>query len=389
MQSFYNGLNGMVNFSKSLDNVSNNISNMNTPGFKANDVFVRALGDGNNGYGTVLEDPSVRLGAGDLRQTGNASDLAITGNGYFVVKDKNGELFYTRTGQFKFDENNHLADSVTGYQVMSIDNLGLLHDIDITNNKILPPVATANVKLVGNLSSTATSSSSPYLIDNIGIYSATGEKNNVKLEFAKSATIANEWNVIVKNDQNQSIGTFNVQFANDGSPATGFNSISQSVTIKGVAQTVNFKFGVTGSLSNARQLPAVSDMGASPVDGHDALGLNAYSFTEDGVLKFKYASGEEKEGPQVALAYFNDPSHLHMSNNGLYTTSTSQQPTYGKPNKDLLGSIHGKSIEMSNVDLTQEFADILIIQRGYQASSRVMSVTNTILEQLYNSTQGR
>lgn len=387
MQSFYNGLNGMSNFSKSLDNVSNNISNMNTPGFKGNDVFVRSLGDGNNNYGTQLEKYSPRMQAGDLRQTGNELDLAITGYGYFVLQNDSGELFYTRAGQFKFDENNKLVDGATGYKVMSINN-GMLHELDITNSKILPPAATTNVKLVGNLSSTSTSSSTPHMIDDIGIYGATGEKHNVKLQFQKSV-VPNEWNVTIKDSLDVTLGSFTLQFGADGSPTAGSSAISKSLALNGVAQNVTFSFGDSGSLSGATQLSGTSNLGASITDGHDALGLRSYSFAEDGVLKLKYANGEEKAGQQIALAYFNDPAQLNLSSKGLFTTQSTQPPTYGKPNQDLFGSIQGKSIELSNVDLTQEFADILIIQRGYQASSRIMSVSNDMLEQLYNNTRSR
>jgi flagellar hook protein FlgE len=389
MQSFYNGLNGMVNFSKSLDNVSNNISNMNTPGFKGNDVFVRTLGDGANGYGTQLEDSSPRMQAGDLRQTGNDLDLAITGYGYFVLQDKNGEMFYTRAGQFKFDENNKLVDSATGASVMALDGSGILRQIDITDDKALLPAPTTNVKLVGNLSATATSATAPYVVSDIGVYSATGEKNNIKLEFVKSATIANEWNVTIRDELNQSIGTFSIQFDTDSSPAAGYNTIAQNVTLNGVSQAINFEIGNTGSLAGASELPSESNLSAAATDGHQALGLQSYSFTKDGIMKFEYSGGEKKDGAQIALAYFNDPSQLHLSSNGLFTSQSTQKPTYGTANKDIFGSIQGKSIEMSNVDLTQEFADILIIQRGYQASSRVMSVSNDMLEQLYNSTRGR
>jgi flagellar hook protein FlgE len=389
MQSFYNGLNGMTNFSKSLDNVSNNISNMNTPGYKGNDVFVRTLGDGNNGYGTQLEDSSPRMQTGDLRQTGNDLDLAITGYGYFVLQNDNGELFYTRAGQFKFDENNKLVDSASGFKVMTIDDAGVLREMDVTNNKILPPVATTNVRMNGVLSLEATSATAPYVIENIGIFDATGKKNDVQMEFVKSATVANEWQVTIKNSADQTIGTFAIQFGTDGSPATGFNSISQNFTFNGVAQAVTFNFGDTGSLAGARQLSGSSTLGASATDGHDALGLRSFGFSEDGIMEFKYANGEERTGSQIALAYFNDPTKLHLSSNGLFTTQSTHMPTYGKPNQNLFGAIQGKSIELSNVDLTQEFADILIIQRGYQASSRIMSVSNDMLEQLYNNTRSR
>lgn len=383
MQSFFNGLNGMTNFSKNLDNVSNNISNMNTPGFKGNDLFVRSLGDGTNNYGSQLESASVRLQSGDLRQTGNETDLAITGAGYFVLQNDEGEYFYTRAGQFKIDEDDKLIDSASKYRVMTINDLGVLSEMDITEQKILPPEATTAVKMVGNLTSAGTAT---YDYNNAFVYDTTGKKHDLKMNFTRQATPANTWTVIVRDSADLQLATFNIQF-DTNTPAVGFTSIATTLTFSGQAQTVNFNFGENGSLSGATQLSGASTLAATAENGHDALGLRSFTFDEDGIVEFTYSNGDKEKGGQVALAYFNDPTKLQLSTNGLFKTQSTERPVYGKPNQELFGSIQGKSLEMSNVDLTQEFADILIIQRGYQASSRVMSVSNDMLEQLYNNTR--
>lgn len=385
MQSFFNGLNGMSNFSKSLDNVSNNISNMNTPGFKGNDLFVRSLGDGNSNYGSQLDGSSVRLQNGDMRQTGNETDLAITGNGYFVLKNDSGEFFYTRAGQFKMDKDDRLIDSASTYAVMTIDGDGNLREMDITEQKILPPEATTEIKVVGNLTSVGTNPTYDY--NDAFIFDAKGIKHDIKINFAKQTTPANTWTVTVKDDADVQLASFNIQFDSDSTPSVGFTSIAQTLTFAGQSQVVNFNFGENGSLSGTRQLSGESSLNATAQDGHDALGLRSFSFNEDGIIEFTYTNGDKKTGDQIALAYFNDPTKLQPSTNGLFKTQYDDKPVYGKPNHELLGSIQGKSLEMSNVDLTQEFADILIIQRGYQASSRVMSVSNDMLEQLYNNTR--
>lgn len=386
MQSFFNGLSGMTNFSKGLDNVSNNISNMNTPGFKGNDLFIRSLGDGANNYGSQLAEASVRLASGDIRQTSSETDLAITGNGYFILQSESGEIFYTRAGQFKFNEDNQLVDSATGHYVMAINDVGALERLDISENKILPPEPTTEIKFVGNLQSTA-ANGTVYTVNNIVTYDATGKSHNLKLDFTKAATPANTWQVNIKNESDTVIGTFQVQFDNDSSPSTGFNSSTQNLSLGGATQSVVFTIGNTGSLAGATQLTGASNLSVVPQDGHAPLGLRSLSFNDDGIIEFKYANGDTETGQQIALAQFDDPSKLQQSSSGLLTSQSSERPTIGKPNQELFGTIQGKSLEMSNVDLTQEFADILIIQRGYQASSRVMSVSNDMLEQLYNSTR--
>lgn len=390
MQSFYNGLNGMTNFSKSLDNVSNNISNMNTPGFKGNDVFIRSLGDGANAYGSQVDASSVRTQSGDLRQTGNETDLAITGAGYFVLRNDEGKLFYTRAGQFKFDENDKLVDSASGFSVMFIDDLGILKELDITDQKTLPAVATSKVDMLGNLNMLADATTAPHVINNVGVFDAKGTMHNLKMEFTKAAAPAvNTWQVAVKNNLDQVLTTFSMQFGLDSTPLSGSNKISKAITFNGVAQNVEFNFGDTGSRSGSTQDSGSNTLSALIKDGHDVLGLRSLTFKEDGAIQLKYANGEEKTGDYIGLANINDPEVLQVTSNGLYSADTSQKFVYGKANKGVFGAIQGKSLEMSNVDLTQEFADILIIQRGYQASSRVMSVSNDMLEQLYNSTRTR
>lgn len=389
MQSFYNGLSGMFNFSKSLDNVSNNISNMNTPGYKGNDVFLRSLGDGTNNYGSQVADTAVRSQAGDLRQTGNDTDMAITGNGYFILQNKDGEMFYTRAGQFKFDENNQLVDSASGYNVMAIDANGVLQKLDITNSKLLAPVATSNIKLTGNL---IVETSNLYEVKKVAIYDTQGTQHDLKIAFTKNAaSTTNTWDVTVKDSFDATLTSFQIEFGLDLTPSANSSKITRSITLGGTSQEITFDIGEPGSQAGVTQRPLgiASSITATPKDGHAPLGLRSVSFNEDGIIEFKYANGDTEKGQQVALALFNDPSNLQLTTSGLMTTQFTSTPIIGKPNEKLYGSIQSKSLEMSNVDLTQEFADILIIQRGYQASSRIMSVANDMLEQLYNNTRSR
>lgn len=386
MQSFYNGLGGMLNFSKSLDNVSNNVGNMNTPGFRGNDLFMRGLGGDLQGDGATIATKVSRDQAGDLKQTGVATDLAINGDGLFVLKNDSGDVFYSRAGQFKFNEKNILVDGATGMQVMSINPAGALSKIDISNNKTLPPEATTSVDLLGNLNS----ADSTYSLTNVTVYNSLGDKFQLKLDFAKAAAPAtNTWTVTVKSPSDAVLGTFNMQFGTDATPIAGLNSVSQTLLLGTSSQTITFNFGTPGSLAGATQLNSTSNLGVMAKDGHAMLGLSSLSIDTDGIIQFKYTNGTTKSGPQVGIALFNDPSTLEATNNGMLKASSNAGAKYGKPNNALFGSIQSKSIEMSNVDLTQEFADILIIQRGYQASSRVMSVSNDLLDQLYNSTRSK
>src|SRR5581483_6907587 len=118
LQALYNSLSGLFAFSSSLDTISNNVSNMNTPGFRGSDPhFENAL----DGLGTRIAGSAVRTGEGQIEQTGNSTDLAIKGEGLFVLKNvTTGELFYTRSGQFTFDPSGYLVDSITSHRVQGL-----------------------------------------------------------------------------------------------------------------------------------------------------------------------------------------------------------------------------------------------------------------------------
>lgn len=379
MQSFFNGLAGMFNFSKGLDNVSNNISNMNTPGFRGNDVFMRSLGGDNDGYGATVEEKSIRTQKGDLKQTGIDTDLAINGDGYFTLKDKNGNFFYTRAGQFKFDSNNVLIDSASGMSVMGINSAGGLSAIDITKSKTFPPEPTTQVDMLGNLPLVSTAATN---VADISVFDSTGVAHKLSATFTQKASPDTDtYTVSVKDPNGVELTNFDIKFNPDSSISTASTSVAKTLTLGTLTQSVTFNF------ASARQTSGTASMSANVKDGHDTLGLRSLAFDDSGTLQFTYANGKTQTGQQVGLAVFTDPSVLQSTSHGLYKANAVDGLKYGQPSKAQFGAIQSKSIEMSNVDLTQEFADILIIQRGYQASSRVMSVSNDLLDQLYNSTR--
>ena len=386
LQSFFTGLTGMFNFSKTLDNVSNNIANMNTPGYRGTDTFFRSLNSGDDrGIGTTIENPSMRTQSGEIRQTGSGTDLAIAGKGMFVLRNDSGEKFYTRAGQFSLDANNVLVDTVSGMEVMSINAAGNLEKINITDLKTLPPVATTTVNLTGNLSSSA----AEYEVTPVTVFDATGTAHELKLKFENPTTSTDTWNISIEDNTGTVLGTGEIRFDSTGAPLTAFNSVSANLTFSGVAQAITFDFGTPGSFSDTTQFSSsTSTLGVQNIDGNGILGMTKISFNEKGVMQLKYSNGDTKEGKQIALASFSNESKLEVAKGGLYQTTSNMPAEFGRPSEKAFGSIQGGSIELSNVDLSQEFADIMIIQRGYQASSRAMTVSNELIDQLYNNTRG-
>ena len=384
-QSFFTGLSGMFNFSRNLDNVSNNIANLNTPGYRGSDTFLRSVNGGNNqGIGTSVQGTSIRLNSGEVRQTGNDTDVAITGKGLFVLRSDSGELLYTRGGQFEFNSDFVLVDSVSGFEVMGINENNVLETISIQESRVLPAVPTANVEFSGNLSSTDTD----FQVTPVTVTDASGATHDLTLDFVNPADTTDAWTVQVSDADGNELGTGEIRFDTSGSPLENFNEFSVDFEFSGETQSITFNFGTPGSFSSTTQFSGGSStVGATNIDGNGVLGLSRVQFDEDGVMNLTYSDGDENEGQQLALALFPNEGDLILRTGSIYQESGSARAEIGRANERGLGQVRGSSVELSNVDLTQEFADLLIVQRGFQASSRVMSVSNELIEELYNSTR--
>lgn len=382
-QALFNSLSGLFSFSKSLNTVSNNVANMNTPGFRGSDTFFENI-DG--GRGTRISGEGLRTGAGDLRQTGTPTDLAINGNGFFILRDDSGNIYYTRAGQFRFNDQGLLSDSVTGYNVMSIDAAGNLSTIDLDAYRTLPPKATTAVNMVGNVAPGSPS----IVVGSIRIYDATGALHTLTTTLTDNTAVTpGSYLVSVKDETGAVVGTGEVRFGIDGTPLAAFNALTLNLTYLGATQAVVLNFGTPGAFDGATRLSGIaSNLGSQVVDGHPLLGVSTLSFDDKGVMQLVYSSSERRQGPQVALASFPNESGLELVGGRLIAGTSVQQREIGRPGQGVFGKIAGGSLELANVDLTQEFADMIIIQRGYQASSRVMTVSNQMIEELYNSTRG-
>ena len=382
-QALYNSLSGLFSFSKSLNTVSNNISNMNTPGFRGRDSFFSNIsGD----RGVQIAGDGLRTKSGDIRQTGNSTDLAVNGEGYFVLRDEHGNLHYTRAGQFRFNDDGVLVDSVTGYSVMAFDSNGTMALLDLDSHRSIPAQPTTRVRFTGNIAPGSPNAT----VNTITVYDAAGAAHTLSVTFTNNNSVTpGSFLVSVQDETGATVGSGEIRFRTDGTLQQGFSGFSITPEYNGSSAPVELHFGTPAALDG---MTSLSGMGSNPaakvVDGHGVLGLTGMRFDEKGILQLTYSATEKRQGPQIALATFKNESSLEMSGGRLIRGANPAATDVGRPGEGRFGQIAGGSLEMSNVDLTQEFADMIIIQRGYQASSRVMTVTNEMLEQLYNSTRG-
>ena len=383
-QAFFTGLSGLLTFSRSLDTISNNIANMNTAGFRGNDVFYRALSSGGKGIGPSIGGSNMRMQAGEIRQTGSSTDLAISGQGYFILKGEHGN-FYTRAGNFQFNDEGLLADIATGYRVQALNDAGMLTDISVAGLETLAPEATTEIGFGGNLST----NDATHEITGIIAYNTEGEAITLNFEFTNNSSVTTgSWLVEVTDEDDNVIANGEIRFNPDGTPTAGFETFD--VTLPGLtSDVVSLNFGTANTTDGATSNSgASSSIGAQAEDGFPLSGLIGVTFDTKGQLQLLYSNGDTHDGPKIALAHFTNEQDLTQVDGAYFKAKENNQPTIGHADENLYGQVVGSSLELSNVDLAKEFADMIIVQRGYQASSRAMNIANQLVEQLYESTRG-
>jgi len=389
------GLSGLLAFAKGLDVLSNNVSNLNSPGFKASELAFRDLfyrygfGGGNNGgnpslqigQGVETTSSSIRFNAGELRETGNALDAAIDGNGFFILR-YNDRYVYTRAGQFELNEDGILVERVTRAPVMGVYGNGGLQTIDVTAMRTNPPQATSEISFVGNLSRGSTT----HEIGSLTVYDAVGGSHALRLIFTNNnAVVSGSWLIEIQDQSNTVVANGEIRYQGNGSPLAGFNTMSFTFSPAGApAMTVLLNFGEPGSFSGSTNFSGgtSSDLRVDRQNGLAAGSLLEISMNEEGILTFKYSNGESATGQQIALAWFNDLQQLTLTGSNLFLNEGDQRAIIGRPQEGVMGRISPKHIELSNVELTAQFTDMVVIQRGFQASSQIISVVNEMAQQV-------
>ncbi|HEY9218638.1 MAG TPA: flagellar hook-basal body complex protein [Phenylobacterium sp.] len=388
--SIYIGLSGLNAYSKGLQTISNNVANLNTPGFKAtnvsfSDVFSTGGGgltysSGSNGEksgsGVRMATPAVNFSQGDLRQSGGDLDLAIQGSGFLVLKD--GEkTYFARTGQFGVDEDGFISMQGTKFHLAVLDESRQATTLNIDDKRLKPPTPTSKISFADNLSSTGTE----HTLSNIAVFDSNGGKQVWSIKFkAVGSTAPGEWDVTVTDDKGATVATSKLKFIGSTvDPTTA--SITVNVTPAGadpLSVVLDFSKGVTSFSSGATSSLRVSD-----ADGSGVGNLTSVTIDDDGQVKLTYSNNETELLGAVALADFRDPQQLVRLGNGLFEAGGDGQVRLLPSGQDGVGKLVAKQLEASNVNLSDEFGQLILIQRGFQASSQVVSVANDMIQQLF------
>jgi flagellar hook protein FlgE len=401
--SIYSSLSGLINFSKGLDVISNNVANLNTPGFKLSDAHFQDLvykfqtngQESDNrtqsqiGRGVALSSTSIDFQQGETRNTGNDLNVAIDGNGFFIFRDDEQNQFFSRLGQFQFDEENYLVDSNTRNRVAGISGSDQLTDINISDLTVNPAVATTEVTLVNNLSTGSTT----HTVSNIEVFDNLGGTHTLSIDFTNNTGVTTgSWLFDVKDSTTATISSGEVRFGATGAPIAGFNTHTFTFAPTGaVPANLTLNFGDVGSLSGATSFSAgtTSTLQFGTQNGLALGAITSTEFDTDGVLSLNYSNGESVTAATLALAWFTDLQSLELFGSSLFKSTENNDPIIGKANEGLNGSISPNSIELSNVDLTEEFTNLIVVQRGFQGSSQIISASNELIQELLDLRSGR
>lgn len=387
LDSIYVGMSGLISFSKGLSNISNNVANLNTPGYKRTqleflDLYYRYTYSGSpdqqsspysQGGGVQAGASLMNFSDGEFRQTGNDLDLAVTGNGFFILR-KDGQTLYTRAGQFEINDAGYLVSKDDGARVAGYSNGGLA-DISVAGKRSNAAKPTQNVSFTNALST----SSSTFSVSNISVFDSLGVEHKLTLNLTNdSASTPGRWTLAVV-DGSTTVTTGEVRYSGGGSPLAGYDSVSFAYSPGGGATTNTVKFDFTGTNYFSS---SSSTLSVGTKDGYGAGYLTKTTVDADGNVVLNYSNGQKVNDARLALSWFSNLSALEAKGSNRYVLNGDSDQVVGNPNQNGLGAIKSGGIEMSNVDLAQEFSELIVVQRGYQASSQVISAANEMIQQL-------
>lgn len=459
MRSLYSGVSGMQNHQTRLDVIGNNVANVNTTGFKRGRVNfqdmisqqlsgaarptteVGGVNPKEVGLGVMTASIDTIFTQGNLQSTGVSTDVAIQGNGFFILK--NGEeSFYTRAGAFGLDSEGTLVNPANGMRVqgwmaeelngeMVLNTAGSTEDIIIPVGTKDPAKATQNVNFACNLNK-----NTPEILEGASpadiakgtwateqkIYDSFGNQHMLNVSFTRVVGNPNQWEVTVNvnpdgetpTETRVGLGTtdgtentFLVNFDNNGTLLSVMDSAGNMTNPEGEVilqtsfnvpdanpdengnpyrQTLNINLGTIGSQKNTiTQSASQSSTKAFYQDGYTMGYLDNFKIDSTGTITGVYSNGTNRIIGQLALASFTNQGGLEKAGENTYVESNnSGLANIGVSGIAGKGSLLAGSLEMSNVDLTEQFTDMIVTQRGFQASSKTILTADTLLDTVMN-----
>lgn len=416
MPSFATALSGLNANSQDLSVISNNLANLNTTAYKSGaasfqDLFYQQVGSSGNGNpleigsGTQVGSISTDFSQGNPESTGVPTDVAIQGEG-FLVGMKDGQEVFTRAGDLSLTSDGLLVTSdgaqIQGFAAANgvISPSQTPGPLTISQGVINPPQATANAELTVNLDSgTAVggSFSTP-----LTVYDSLGASHVLTFTFTKTA--ANAWDYSITIPAADVSGATSPVVIASGTGANGltFNGAGQLTSptgsIAGIsipnladgANTLTFNWNLDDANGNGllTQVSAPSSTSGTNQDGFSSGSLTSYSIGSDGIIQGSFSNGQTQALGQILLATFaNDQGLNRVGSNEFVSSLASGAPSVGVPGTGGRGTLSGGALEQSNVDISTEFANLILAQSGFQANAKVVTTLDTITQTTINMIQ--
>jgi flagellar hook protein FlgE len=405
LRSMFSAISGLRGHQVMMDVIGNNIANVNTVGFKSGRVnfqdilsqTFRGASAPNGGLGSV-NPAQVGLGMtvagidvlhtqGNLQSTGRQTDMAIQGDGFFVLSD-GSRNFYTRDGAFDISLDGTLVNPAIGLKVQGwqADSAGLIDTTTATTSIIIPlgqrttALATSTADVHGNLDASAVVGGTASTT--INVFDTLGNRHSVKVTFTKTA--ANTWDWAASTDPTD-IGTTTsstgtVDFTSGGVWSAATGSPIQVAFTNGATTPATFPVDFT-QMTQYSGASAVSGI----TNGFTSGSLVTFTIGSGGDITGVYTNGQTQPLGQIALASFLNPGGLSRQGQNLFgVSSASGDAAIGQPGQGGRGSVTTGSLEMSNVDLATQFTGMITAERGFQANGRVITTSDEMLQELVN-----
>jgi flagellar hook protein FlgE len=397
-------LSGLDANSSALDVVANNIANSNTTGFKTSRVNfadVYATGSLNlsslqSGEGVTIAGINQQFTQGNIAQTGNNLDLAMSGQGFFTLHDASG-YYYTRNGTFNVDRTGFVVNSQS--QRLQVYpplpngqfNTGALQDLQLNTSQSAPQQTAnvaANLNLPANSSAPVNAPFSPadplsYTnTTSTAVYDSLGYQHTASFYFIAGA-VPNTWDVAMTVDGTQVGGTQPLAFNSSGAIVTPANSTfafpAYTPTTGASPMTLTVNFNGTTQYGNQFAVNTVTQ------DGYSTGQLTTISVDNTGQVSAKYTNGRSLLLGQLAISTFPNPQGLApLGNSNWSETFASGNVIRGTAGSANIGLVQSGALESSNVDLTKELVNMITAQRAFQANAQMITtddqITQTILQ---------
>jgi flagellar hook protein FlgE len=410
LTSFYTALTGLNNNSLAINIVGDNLANMNTTAFKTSKASFAELlaglsGTSSNGnpisfgLGSSLNGVTRLTSQGTITYTGRSTDAAINGNGFFVVSTDGGHGF-TRAGRLEFDKEGNLLSSdgfkILGYMAVDgeIDSSSGLVPIETNKGQSIPARATENFSLAVNLDAAAVDGSS--FMSAVQVYDSLGMVNTIGIEFTKNSAGNWSWSATLPatatggavDDPPVVIGSGNLTFDNRGELQSPTDNPILSITgLANGAADMDIVFNLYDDAGNSflTNYGSPSSISSTIQDGNGASILKDILIDSSGVIGGMLENGQVIPIAQLAIADFPNIEGLQKYVGSTFVAFTSSgDPSIGIAGTGGRGTIVGSSLEQSNVDMAQEFINLMVAQRAYQANSRVITTTDELYQESLN-----